>query len=324
MNALRSEKKEFSIMIDMLIVAVILAGLTIYYYGARAAVIILISVAVCTVTDLLCIKIRRKEIDKRDLSAVITGLVLAMMFPASVSYVLVTVAALFAIIIGKQAFGGHGREIFNCAAVGYLFVAISFPEAVSSYPKPFVKLPLSVSLPSDIPLFPSLAQSVIANDTTTLSAMDILIGNFCGPMGAGFIIILLVSAVFLMLRRSISAISFFSQLAAVFCFSFGYYSYSLYDSLALVSGGMILYGIIFLSCDYSIMSKTKTSRLMYGIIAGGATILFQFYGKAENAIVYAVLIAAPLGIELDKKAVSFKEFLHARRQRKAEANTPEK
>lgn len=308
-----TEKSEYSIMNDMLLTALVTAAMSVYYYGLRAVVIMLLSVGVCVAADILCLRIRRKKYDRHDFSAVITGLVLAMMFPASVSYALVVFAAIFAIVIAKQAFGGHGHEIFNCAAAGYLFIATSFPSAVSGYPKPFEKLPLTAVVPSGVQLFPSLAKSVIAGDTTTLSIMDILIGNFCGPMGAGFVIILAIAAVFLMLRRSVSAISFFSQLAAVFCFSLGYYSFSLYDAAALVSGGMLLYGIIFLSCDYSTIPKTKTSRFMYGIIVGGITILFQFYGKVENAIVYAVIIAAPFGIELDKRSVSLAEYIVKKR-----------
>ena len=154
-----------------------------------------------------------------------------------------------------------------------------------------------------------MTKSILSTDSTSASIIDILIGKFSGPMGTGFIIILLISALFLIFRRSISAISFFTQLAIVFLFGFVYYNYNIVDTLHLISSGMLIFGIIFLSCDFSTIPKTHSSRFIYGILMGFIILLFHFYAKAENAVVYSVLIAAPLGIELDRKALSFARML---------------
>jgi electron transport complex protein RnfE len=129
-------------------------------------------------------------------------------------------------------------------------------------------------------------------------------------MGATHVMILLVAALFLILRRSVSAIVFFTETISVLAFSF-FYNNMQVDLLPYTLGGdMLLFGIIFLSCDYSTVPKTRSSRFLYGLIVGLMIILFQYFGKAGTAIVFAVIIAAPFGIELDRRALSFAKMLN--------------
>ena len=107
-NITENTKTEFSIMTDMLIVLIILCTVTIYYYGARAAMILAISLIACVASDVICQKIRHKEINKKDLSAIVTGLVLGLMMSAAVPYYIVFSAGIFAIVFGRHAFGGRG------------------------------------------------------------------------------------------------------------------------------------------------------------------------------------------------------------------------
>lgn len=303
-------KNEFSIMTDMLIVLISLAAMSIYYYGARAAVIILLSVVVCISADFICLKIRRKKVDFHDLSALITSLVLSLMMSAAVPYYAVVIAALFAVIIGKHAFGGHGHEIFNCAAAGFIFAALNFPNTMLLYPKPFSYPSVSEAVVSQKQLYPSMTSTVTATDTGGTNVMDILIGKFCGPMGTDFILLLIIAAVFLMMRRSVSAVTFFTEFLIVFGFAYIYYKYDLLKTLNLMSSGMLIFGMLFLSCEFSTIPKTYSSRLIYGFITAILILIFHFYAKAENAVVYAVIIAAPFGIELDRKALSFADMLN--------------
>lgn len=303
-------KNEFSIMTDMLIVLVSLAAMTVYYYGLRAAVIILISTAVCLSADFICLKIRKQKVDFRDLSALITALVLSLMMSAAAPYYAVVIAALFAVIIGKHAFGGHRREIFNCAAAGFMFASLNFPGTMLLYPKPFTYLSAADAVVAQTQLYPSMTKSVTATESGGTNVMDILIGKFCGPMGAGFILLLIIAAAFLMLRRSVSAVTFFTEFLTVFGFAFVYYEYDLLKTLNLLSSGMLIFGMLFLSCEFSTIPKTYSSRFLYGLITAILILIFHFYAKAENAIVYSVIIAAPFGIELDRKALSFADMLN--------------
>ncbi len=307
------EKTETSMMTDMLIVLLVLAAVSVYYYGLRAAILIVLTTAVCCITDLICIKMRKKEVKLSDISALLTGLTLSLMMPASVPYFAAAAAAVVAIAAAKQAFGGHGCEIFNPAAVGFLFVSLCFPDNVLTYPgysNTFTGIPLDSLVPSDVLLRPSMERIFIVTGSSPASLLDMLVGKFYGPMGTGVLVILAVAAVFLILRRTVSAIALLAEAAVSGVIVFILSGFDLLSVVCFFAGGMTLFGMIFLSCEYSTVPKTRSSRLLYGILVGGITVLLHYYSKTENAIVYAVIIAAPLGIELDRRALSFAEMLN--------------
>lgn len=300
-----NRKTELSIYVDKLIVLAVLSAISVFYYGGRAAFVIALSALVCCITDLICIKLRKKKTDIKDLSALITGIIIALMMPASVPYYIVITADLFAVILAKQAFGGHGHEIFSPSAAGFLFTVLCFPEAVMNYPKPLASLPFSSIIGTDIQLSQSAAKAIISTGTIDVSVVDLMIGKFCGPMGTGFVLILLISAFFLMFRRSISAISFFTQLVVICGFSYLYCGFDLIETVRLIFSGMFIFGMTFLSGDFTTIPKTHSSRFLYGLITSCVILLFRLYAKTEMAVIYAVIISAPIGIELDRIAFSF-------------------
>lgn len=308
-------KPEFNIMTDMLIVLLVTAVVAVYYYGMRAAAVIAVTVVVSTAADVVCLKLRKKAHDKKDLSAIITGLALGLMMSASVPYFEAATAAVFAIVAARHAFGGHGCEIFNPAAVGFLFASLCFPENMLTYPRIFTDIPMSSVVPSDI-LTQSMAKTLLVTGTSSVSLIDVLTGRFTGPMGTGFVVLLAVAAAFLMLRRSISAITFFTELAVMGLYAFIRYGFDPMDVLYFFSGGMTLFGIIFLSCDYSVMPRTASSRFLYGLAMSICMIMFCQYSATENAVVYAAIVSSPIGIELDRRALSFADMLKKHRKRK--------
>ena len=308
-------KPEFNIMTDMLIVLLIMAVVAVYYYGMRAAAVIIVTAAVSAATDIVCLKLRKKERDKKDLSALLTGLTLGLMMSASVPYLEAAAAAIFAAVAAKHAFGGHGCEIFNPAAVGFLFAALCFPENMLTYPRVFTDIPMSSVVPSDI-LTQSMTKTFLVTGTSSVSLIDVLVGRFTGPMGTGFIIVLAVAAAFLMIRRSISAITFFTELAVMGLYAFIRYDFDPMSVLYFFAGGMTLFGMIFLSCDYSVIPRTASSRFLYGLVVSICLIVFCQYSAAENAVIYAVIISSPIGIELDRRSLSFADMLKKRKKRK--------
>ena len=109
-----NSKSDNLISADMLIALLIPAVIAVYYYGIRAVMIIVVSVAVCLLTDMICYKLRGRVRVKAEISTVVTGLTIALMMSAAVPFYAVVTADLFAMIICKHAFGGRGNEIFNC------------------------------------------------------------------------------------------------------------------------------------------------------------------------------------------------------------------
>lgn len=287
-------------MTDLIIVLCPLSIISIYYYGARAAAVILITSAASLLTDFICIKLRRKKADKKDLSALIAGLIIALMVPASIPYHIAAIAAVFAITIGKHAFGGPGREIFSPAAVGFLFAAVNFRENMFAFPRHFESLPLKAVIYPET--HASMINSFFQTSTAHVPAIDILIGKFYGGMGTTCIIILAVAAAALILRRVIPALTFIAGTAVFMLFSFIFYGYDIFSALYASAGGMFLFGFIFLCSDYKGAERAKSSSLLYGTTIGALTALFTYYGSSECAIVCASVIAAPLRVEFDLKA----------------------
>ncbi len=318
--SLKETKNKFSIMTDMLIVLIVLSAMSMYYYGKRGIAVIAVTTLTCVVTDFICCRLRKMEYEK-DISALITGITLSMMLSASVPYYAAIIASVFAIVVAKHAFGGHGCEIFNAAAVGFLFTSLCFPQNMLTYPKAFADIPLDANVSQGL-LSPSFTSSFLVTKSADLSLIDTLIGKFSGPMGTGFVLLMCVAVVFLMLRRSVSAITFFTELAILGVYAFFRYDKDPMCVLYFFSSGMLLFGMIFLSCDYSIIPKTRSSRLIYGIVFALCVIFFYDYSTTENAAIYAVILASPIGIELDRKALSFADMASKRRGLIHKVNKP--
>lgn len=307
-----NDKTEISVMADMLIALGMLSLVSVYYYGMRAALVLTITVLVCCITDRICIKLRKKEPVRGDFSAVVTGLTLGLMMSASVTYYAAAISAVFAIAAAKHAFGGQGCEIFNPAAAGFLFASICFPDSMLTYPRAFAEIPMSSLVPESL-LGQSLTKTFITTEASSVTVLDTLVGKFYGPMGAGFVIVLAVAAMFLILRRSISGIRFFSQAVVLGGIAFIHYERSPVSMLYFFSSGMLLFSMTFLSMGYGNIPKTKSSRLIYGVVWGLTTALFHFAAHTENAAVYAAIISAPIGIELNRRSVSFAEMIKNKR-----------
>ena len=305
----RSKKTELSAMIDLLFILAVLTFMSFFYYGIRALVVVLISVVTCLITDVICISLRKEKYNFKDLSAIVTGAVLALMMPASVPYEILIITNIIAITIGKQIFGGKSNCIFNSAAVAFVFSSFCWKDAILLYPRPTETLELASHVSNT--LFESLTQTLNFATTPAISNTDIMLGNFIGPMGATHIFILLVCAVVLMFRRSISALIFSSGLGTILLLSFIFPKFgnsptsSVYYELV---SGMMVFGLIFLAGDYYTGPKTRSSRFIYGVIIGVLTFTFRHLGTVENAIVFAVLISNPLSIPLDKSSLSFSKL----------------
>lgn len=316
----KETKTNFSIMADMLIVLIVIAAMAVYYYGARAAAVIAVTTGTSVITDFICCKVRKKEYEK-NISALITGLTLSMMLSASVPYYAAVIAAVFAIVVAKHAFGGYGCEIFNASAAGFLFTSLCFPQNMLTYPKAFSEIPMTSIVSPDL-LSSSFTSTFLMTESSDLSLIDSLIGKFSGPMGTGFVLLMCVAVVFLILRRSVSAITFFTEMVLLGVYAFFKYDNDLMYVLYFFSSGMLLFGMIFLSCDYSIIPKTRSSRFLYGVIFAVCVIIFHSYSSTENAAIYAVIIASPIGIELDRKALSFADMLNKRKGALSKINKP--
>lgn len=288
---------DFSASAAKLAALAVIDGMAVYYYGLRALLLIILCAGVCWAADALCLILRGKPLHIHDLSALTTGLTIAAMLPASVSHTAAAAACIFAICIAKHPLGSSGTEIFSCAAVGYIFAELNFPQYVLSYPKPFQKLSMTDIVPEV--LSPSLSKSLLTG-SAPLSGYELLIGKFCGPMGASLTVMVIVCAAFLIGMKAVSPAVFFSEMAVVII---GFCGFGKAPLMSVLAGGMMTFTAVFITGDMRYAPQKFTGRILYGVFCGLLVIAISKISTLENPAVYAAVIFAPVSRLADRLMV---------------------
>ena len=272
-----------------------------YYYGFRATLVTIISVGISLLTEYICCQIVKKKFRLVDTSPIMSGMILALLMPASVPYRVVIFAAVFMIAVCKYAFGGNNNLIFSPAAVAYAFCALTWPNSVLRYPSPapFGRLPLS----SDIP--DVMVRSFTHNVDVSLSSssdLDIIWGKLAGPMGTSCVLIILICAVSLYFFRDIPPSAFFSAVASntllfvLFPISASGWTAAMYS----VVTGSFMFVLVFMACDLRFVPKRGFAQALYGIAFSTVSFVLRKYCGFENSAVFGFLIASVFSSELDR------------------------
>jgi len=267
---------------------------SVYLYGLQALLVTGVAIAACMIIEWFIdrVMLRRKN-TVSDLSAVVTGMLLAFNLPSNISLWLVALAALVAIGIGKMSFGGLGCNIFNPALVGRVFLLISFPAQMTVFPdSPTVDsvtgaTPLKLihmALVRDIPMNEALSQ---------VSLSDLMIGFKTGSLGEVAGILLLLGGLYLLIRKVITW-----QIPVVTLGSIALFTLTMWlidpthyasPVFHIFSGGALL-GAIFMATDYVTSPMSKKGMAIFGIGIGVITVLIRLWGAYPEGISFAILI----------------------------------
>ena len=299
---IRHRESTRAMMIDVLLALVALYAISFYYYGQRALVLGLVSLVTAVLADTGALLLMRRRIHIRNLSAAITGLILPLLMPVSVELYVPVVAALFAIIAAKAPFGGFGHNVFNPAAAGFGFAAICFPVQMSSYPAPLTHLPIKL-VRENLVFITSPALSLKAGGIPQFDIIDMLLGDYAGPLGATNILVILACLLYLIFRGTIrwEAPVFFLLTTSILSFWFPRAQISGFDSfLYETMSGTLLFGAVFMLGDPVTSPKRDWAKVAYAIIAGCIVMLFRHIGNTEEGFVYALLLmnAAVWGFDM--------------------------
>lgn len=267
---------------------------SLYCFGIGALVVTLTSVLACVLFEYLIQKYLLKvKPSICDGSAILTGVLLAFNVPSNLPIWIIIIGALVAIGIGKMTFGGLGNNIFNPALVGRVFLLISFPVQMTTWPVPD---PLSMNyLDAETAATPLglMKQGLSVEAMTT----DMLLGNIGGSLGEISAIALLIGFAYMLIRRIITWHIPVSILVTAFVFSFLVNGFDAEGALQqLLLGGMML-GAIFMATDYVTSPMTPRGMIIYGIGIGLLTIIIRRYGAYPEGMSFAILImnaATPL------------------------------
>jgi electron transport complex protein RnfD len=270
------------------------------FFGAGAIIVTLTSIASCVVFEYLIQKfILKNESTIGDGSAMVTGLLLALCLPANIPFWIVILGSLVAISVAKMSFGGLGNNPFNPALVGRVFLFVSFPVSMSTYPVPLQKwLVYTDAATGATPL--GMIKEGIKNDKTIPDIMsnipdyvDLFIGKMGGSAGEISAIALIIGFIYLLSRKIITIHVPVSIILTVAIFTAilwksdpTRYADPLFH---LLSGGLLL-GAIFMATDYVTSPMTAGGMWVYGIGIGIITVLIRVFGAYPEGVQFAILI----------------------------------
>lgn len=253
-----------------------------YFFGLPAICVMAASIAVCVATEWIIVTRLRPGSPMSLWAAALTGLLLALNLPSSTPLWIVAVGAIFAIGIGKMAFGGIGCNIFNPALVGRVFLLISFPVVMTTWP-----LPSTGFIPdgsTGATLLSALKKGSISGDAFAYS--DLLIGNMGGSLGEVASVALLLGFAYLLVTKVITWHIPVTIIATVVVFDL---CLGIPAGIDVFSGGLLL-GSIFMATDYVTSPMTHKGMILYGIGIGIITVVIRRWGAYPEGMSFAILI----------------------------------
>ncbi len=291
-----------SIMRDVLIALVPTVVTGIWVFGFRALTMVLVAVLSACVCEGLWNYFSKKENTLYDLSACVTGAMVALILPPSSPWWVFTASSAFAIIIAKQLFGGLGQNFINPALAGRAFAVASWPMLTTVFVKLGVSLPLFGSIEltdavtSATPLYTIKTSGVMAPYS------DLFIGKVPGCIGETSVIAILIGAVYLLARRVITLHAPLSYIlsSALFGYIFGYEGWFTGNVWFTIFSGGIFFGAFFMITDYVTTPATKLGQVIAGIIAGFLTILIRVKGGYPEGVSYAIMLVNVITPLIDK------------------------
>lgn len=302
---------------DSFLLMLPLLAMAVYLYGARPAVLCAVAVVTANLCDRLVALLRRKPYERHEMSSESFALLVAMLLPASVDYYVLIVAVLAAVLVGKEAFGGYGAYPFHPAAVGYVVAAVSWPEQVFRFPVPFAALPLGGT--DGVQLVESASAVLKSGGLPTTSTLDLLLGDYAGPMGTTFNLVILSCLLYLLARRKTSLVTPACFLLA--CAAVAYLAPRLGDiplswpwqyagqrlevlKFEMLSGA-VLYSAVFLVNEPVTLPKNGASRAVYGLLLGFTSMMFRYFGTYETGVCFALLAVNAVSGWLDRVVTGF-------------------
>lgn len=292
---------------------------SVLYFKWNALLMIVISILSCVLFEYLYNLLLKQKQTLYDCSAIVTGLLLALGMPSSAPIWLVPIGAFFAIVVVKMLFGGLGRNIFNPAIAGRVFLMLSFSGFMNGpWTAPFD------GISSATPLhYLKNSGGELVNITAKITISDCVFGNVGGCIGETSVVLLLFGGLFLLYKKVISwhiPVSFIGTVAlATLLFPrFGDISAWQYMQYHICSGGLFL-AAFFMATDYSTSPVTPIGRVFYGIGCGLITVFIRYFGAYPEGVSFAILImncfasfldthTIPKNFGGERRVFSFKKF----------------
>lgn len=275
------------IMLDVIIALLPTTIAGVIIFGARALAVIAICVAAAVISEFLFNKICKKELTVTDLSAVVTGLLLALNLPANIPLWQAAVGSVFSIVVIKCLFGGIGQNFANPAITGRVFMLVTFGSMTSA------------AFPTIVDTVAGATPLTTLGEGNTVDTLDLLLGVRGGAIGEACTIALIVGCVYLVVRKVIVPHTPVVFIATVFLFTLAVTKDFTLSLQYTLSGGLFI-GAIFMATDYATTPITKWGKVIFGVGAGLITVLIRFWGAYPEGVSFAILLMNILTPYIDK------------------------
>lgn len=286
----RSKESIQSIMRDVIIALVPATAAGIYYFGINALILVIAAIVSAVAFEAICQKVMKKPVTVSDLSAVVTGLLLAMNLPAAAPIWVAIVGSAFAIIFGKQLFGGLGQNFINPALAGRAFLLASYPTEMTTW-----SVPNGLEVADAATYATPLAQLKAGHLDASLG--ELMLGQCGGTIGETCAIALIIGGVYLLYKHVISwkiPVIYIATVAILF----GVIGrHGMRMPLQEIMAGGVMLGGIFMATDYASSPVTPKGQIIFAVGAGLITYLIRTFGGYPEGVSYSILImncAVPL------------------------------
>lgn len=272
---LRSTQSTRKIMLDVVIALVPACAASVVYFGWRALMLLGVCVLTCVFTEYICRIIMKREQTIGDLSAVVTGVLLALNLPANLNPLMAVFGSVAAIVVVKQMFGGIGMNFVNPALAARIILTVSFPTAMTTWSPTSLQGVDAVT-----------SATPLASESGTFSYMELFLGNHGGSMGETCALAILLGGIYLIAKRIIAPTIpvVYIGTAAVMALLLGL------DPLEQILSGGLMLGAVFMATDYTTSPITKWGKVIYAIGCGVLTMLIRTFANLPEGVSFSILI----------------------------------
>lgn len=274
---IRSKLTTNTIMAAVIIALLPATGFGIYNFGIPALILILVTVASTVLTEFLYEKLMKKPVTIGDLSAVVTGLLLALNLPSGAPWWIGVIGGVFAILIVKMLFGGLGQNFMNPALGARCFLMLSFTSIMTNF---------------DCDIYSGATPLALVKAGEPVDIFSMVVGKTAGTIGETSMIAIVIGACFLILLGIIDLRipgSYILTFVIFICIFGGHGVDPAYISAQLAGGGLML-GAFFMATDYVTRPITKNGQILFGIFLGIMTGIFRLFGPGAEGVSYSIIL----------------------------------
>jgi electron transport complex protein RnfD len=277
----RDKATTHSIMLDVIIALLPATAFGVYNFGMSALLNIIVCIATCVIAEYVWQRLMHKKITIADLSAVLTGLLLALNLPPQAPVWLGIIGGIFAIIVVKQLFGGLGQNFMNPALGARCFLLLSFAVPMTNFTY------------SNFDATTQATPLAMLKAGETLNWTTLFIGKTAGTIGETSAICLIIGGIYLIAKKIISPLIPCVYIAtfAVFVLLFGGHGLDVNYLLSELFAGGLMLGAFFMATDYVTSPITNKGKVIFGIILGILTGVFRIFGPGAEGVSYAIIFS---------------------------------